>query len=122
MNNFTFPKYDIRATNGFLASLLRKWAEDGCCHETEIVFFARHYYPTNQMEHQQNIAENFPLKWRKQVQRLDDHHVFIDFYHSIIVPSKLTDASAYIIQKCREVIINWERTTTKITVSCTKAK
>ena len=74
------------------------------------------------MEHQQNIAENFPLKWRKQVQRLDDHHVFIDFYHSIIVPSKLTDASAYIIQKCREVIINWERTTTKITVSCTSSK
>ena len=34
-----------RATNGFLTNLFERWKKENCCHDTQIIFFARHLYP-----------------------------------------------------------------------------
>ena len=39
-----------RATNGFLAELMRRWLEESAWHDIEIIFFARHYYQTQESD------------------------------------------------------------------------
>lgn len=38
-----------RATNGFLAELMRRWLKESAWHDIEIIFFARHIYQTQEL-------------------------------------------------------------------------